>query len=332
LLPLTKRMGDAVAGKEVFKKQCAKCHTHSGEGTKIGPDLTGMAVHPKHELLINMIDPSRSVEGNFRVYTVALADGRVLTGLLASESKTAIEIFDAEGKKHQILRDDIDELVASTKSLMPEGFEKQVSRDELANLLEFLTQRGKYLPLPLEKAATVVSTKGMFNSEDALVERLIFRDWSPKTFEGVPFVLVDPQGDRVQNVVMLHGTNGSIPPKMPKSVTLTCNSPAKAIHFLSGISGWGFPASAPGTTTLIVRLHYADGKAEDHPLKNGEHFADYIRRVDVPGSKFAFSLRGQQVRYFAVTPQRPDPIAAIELVKGTDVTSPVVMAVTVESP
>ena len=332
LLPLTKREGDAVAGKEVFKKQCAKCHTHSGEGSKVGPDLTGMAVHPKLELLTNIIDPSRSVEGNFRVYTVAMVDGRVLTGLLASETKTTIEIFDVEGKKHAIQRDEIEELVASTKSLMPEGFEKQVTPDEIANLLQFLTQRGKFLPLPLAKAATIVSTKGMFNSEDANVERLIFADWSPKTFAGVPFLLVDPQGDRVPNVIMLHGTAGNIPPKMPKSVTLTCNSPAKAIHLLGGISGWGFPASAEGTPTLTVRLHYADGKTEDHVLKNGEHFADYIRRVDVPGSKFAFALRGQQVRYLAVLPKRADPIATIELVKGNDITSPVVMAITVESP
>ena len=59
---------------------------------------------------------------------------------------------------------------------------------------------------------------------------------------------------------------------------------------------------------MIVRLHYADGKTEDHALKNGEHFADYIRRVDVPGSKFAFDLRGQQIRYLAVNPKRPAAI------------------------
>ena len=62
LMPLTQKKGDAAAGKVVFTKQCAKCHTHSGEGAKIGPDLTGMAVHPKAELLVQMIDPSRSVE------------------------------------------------------------------------------------------------------------------------------------------------------------------------------------------------------------------------------------------------------------------------------
>lgn len=332
LEPLTKKTGEVALGKEVFKKQCSKCHMHSGEGAKIGPDLTGMAVHPKHELLIHLIDPSRSVEGNFRVYTVSLADGRVINGLLASESKTAIELIDAEAKRHAVQRDEIDELKASTKSLMPEGFEKQVSADELTNLLEFLTHRGKFLPLPLDKVATIVTTKGMFFNDDGDAERLIFPDWSPKTIDGVPFVLVDPTQDRVANAVMLYGPNGIKAPKMPKSVTMPCNAPAKAVHLLSGVSGWGFPAEAKGTVSMIVRLKYADGKTEDHPLLNGEHFADYIRRVDVPGSKFAFPLRGQQIRYLAVYPQRQDKIESIELVKGPDRTAPVVMAVTVESP
>ncbi len=332
LTPLTKVMGDAVAGKAIFKKTCSKCHTHSGEGTRIGPDLTGMAVHPKLELLIHLIDPSRSVEGNFRIYTVATEDGKVYSGLLASESKTAIELIDSEAKKHTILRENIEELVSSTKSLMPDGFEKQHTKEEIGNLLEFLTQRGKFLPIPLNKAATIVSTKGMFHSEDSDVERLIFDDWSPKTIEGIPFVLVDPQGTRVPNVILLNGSNGTIPPKMPKQVTLPCNAPAKAIHMLSGVSGWGFPIGEKGSVSLIVRLHYADGSTEDHLLKNGEHFADYIRRVDVPESKLAAMLRGQQIRYLAVHPKRPDVIKEIELVKGPDATAPVVMAVTVESP
>ena len=81
---------------------------------------------------------------------------------------------------------------------------------------------------------------------------------------------------------------------------------------------------------MIVRLHYADGSVEEHPLENGVHFADYIRVVDVPGSKLAFNLRGQQVRYLAVLPRRKTTIKRIELVKGPDQTAPIVMAVTVE--
>jgi putative membrane-bound dehydrogenase-like protein len=328
--PITKETGDVAAGKAAFTKHCAKCHTHSGEGSKVGPDLTGMAVHPKIELLTNILDPSRSVEGNYRAYLVATKDGRVLTGLLASETKTALELFDTEGKKQVVLREDVEELLESAKSLMPEGFEKQLTREELTNLLEFLAARGKYLPLDLRRVATVVSTRGMFISEDSDVERLIFRDWSPKTFDGVPFVLVDPQGDRVKNAILLHGPQGTLPPKMPKSVTLPCNAPARAIHLLSGVGGWAFPFDRDETVSMIVRLHYADGATEDHELKNGVHFADYIRVVDVPESKLAFRLRGQQIRYLAVQPKRTETIASIELVKGPDSTAPVVMAVTLE--
>ena len=331
LLPLALQAGDARAGKEVFKKNCAKCHMHSGEGEKIGPDLTGMAVHPKEEMLTNVIDPNRSVEGNFRVYTVSLKDGRTISGLLAGESKTTLELFDTEAKKHSVLREDVEELIASNKSLMPEGFEKQINPTEMANLLEFLAQRGKFVPLDLRKGATIVSTRGMFFDPEGVVERLVFDDWKPKTFEGVPFQLVDPQGDKVPNAILLNGPEGKMAPKMPKSVSLACNAPARAIHLLSGVSGWGFPIGEKGAVSMIVRIHYADGETEDHPLRNGEHFADYIRRVDVPGSKFAFDLQGRQLRYIAVNPKRPDVIQTIEFVKGADRSAPIVMAATVET-
>lgn len=334
LAPQALAMGDAARGKTVFKEQCAKCHLHSGEGTKIGPDLTGMAAHPKEELLIHILDPSRSVEGNFRAYTVVTDDGRVVTGLLASESKTALELFDSEGKRHAVLRENIEQLEASPKSLMPEGFEKQVPVQALADLLEFLASRGKYLPLDLRKVATVVSSEDMFFERGGSVERLIFPDWSPKEFAGVPFHLVDPDDGRTPNAVLLNGPLGVTPPKMPKSVSLPVNAPAKAIHFLSGVSGWGHYSGEPSRgVAMIVRIHYADGATEDHELLDGIHFADYITHgADVPESKLAFKLRDQQIRYLAVVPRRAERIESIELVKGDHHSAPVVMAITVEGP
>ena len=118
----------------------------------------------------------------------------------------------------------------------------------------------------------------------------------------------------------------------PRSVTLPCNTGAKTIHLLSGVGGWSFPYDRNESVSMIVRLHYADGTSEDHELLNGIHFADYIRRVDVEGSEFAFQLRGQQIRHVAVSPNRPDKINTIELVKGPDSTAPMVMAVTIERP
>jgi putative heme-binding domain-containing protein len=291
-----------------------------------------MAAHPRSELLVHILDPSRSVEGNFVQYSVVTTDGLIYSGLLAAETKTSIELIDAEGKSHTILRDEIDEIAASKKSVMPEGFEKQVPVEGVADLLAFLTQRGKYTPLDIHKVANVTTTQGMFFEKTGDVERLIFEDWTPKVVDGVPFLLVNPNGDRAHNAIMLHGPLGKIPPTMPRTVSVPCNLPAKAIHLLSGISGWGYNGGAVDpTVSMIVRLHYSDGTTEDHPLQNGVHFADYIRVVDVPGSKLAFKLRGQQLRYLAIAPKRNEPIAAVEFVKGRDQTAPIVMAVTVES-
>ena len=81
---------------------------------------------------------------------------------------------------------------------------------------------------------------------------------------------------------------------------------------------------------MIVRIRYEDGSTEDHELKNGVEFADFNGAKDVPGSKLAFKLGGQQVRYLTVVPGKKQTIASIELVKGSDRSAPIVLAVTVE--
>ena len=330
LMHLTEKTGDVEAGKAVFKKVCASCHQHGDMGKKIGPNLTGMAVHPKEELLTHIIDPSRNVEGNYRLYTVLTADDITINGMLAGESKTSITIVDAEAKEISIQREDIELLVASRKSVMPEGFEKQISQQQLTDLLEFLTDKGAYLPIPLDAYATAISTKGLFHDGDNGPDRMIFEDWEPKVFKGIPFVLTNPNGKTKPNIILLNGPNGSLPPKMPKSVMLPCNSPAKAVHLLSGVGGWNHPYDQRKTTSMIVRFYYADETQEDHELKNAVHFADYIRRVEVPGSEFAYMLGNQQIRYVRVEPKRQEVVKSIELVKGPDNSSPIVMAVTIE--
>ncbi|MEZ6137627.1 MAG: ThuA domain-containing protein [Pirellulaceae bacterium] len=330
LLHLTEKTGDVDAGREVFKKVCAACHQHGELGQKIGPNLTGMSVHPKAELLTHIIDPSRNVEGNYRLYNVLTADGRVISGMLAGETRTSITIVDSQAKQINVAREDIDDLIASRKSVMPEGFEKQISEQQMIDLLEFLTEKGPYIPLPLDKVATAISTKGLFHDGDNGPDRMIFEDWKPKVFNGVPFMLIDPQGKSQPNIVLLYGPNGSLPPQMPKSVSIPCGTPARAIHLLSGVGGWNFPFDNRKTVSMIVRLTYEDGSPEDHKLINSVHFADYIRRVDVPGSEFAWMLGNQQIRYLKVVPERSQTIKNIELVKGEDNSAPIVMALTVE--
>ena len=127
------------------------------------------------------------MEGNFKaLHASTTADGRVdHRHARVARPKTTVELIDAEAKRHAARRATTSTTLKETdKSLMPEGFEKQMKPEELTDLLEFLTQKGKYVPLPLDKVATVVSTKGMFFDEDGTAERLVFPDWKPKTFEG----------------------------------------------------------------------------------------------------------------------------------------------------
>jgi len=330
LMHITEKSGRSDAGKTVFTKACANCHKYGDLGQKIGPNLTGMAVHPKEELLTHIIDPSRSVEGNYRMYNVLTIDGLVVNGMLAGESKTSVTIVDAQAKSRDILREDIERLVISKKSVMPEGFEQQLTETELTDLLEFLTDTGPYVPFPLDNVATAISTKGLFSNGDNGPDRMVFDDWEPKVFKGIPFVLTDPKGKSTPNIILLNGPNGPLPPKMPRRVSLSLKSPVKAIHMLGGVGGWSYPYERRRSVSITVRFTYEDGQTEDHELRNGVHLADYIRRVDVPESEFAFALGNQQLRYLSIAPKRQAVVDAVELIKGDDQTAPIVMALTIE--
>ena len=201
----------------------------------------------------------------------------------------------------------------------------------MRDLLAFLTDRGKFLPLDLAKVATNPSDRGLFYFKDADVERLIFPDWKDKMFNGVPFHVIDPQDGTVNNAIVFKGgPEGAQSLKGPTKVELPINTEISALHFLSGVNGWGFPYNQRKSVSLIVRFVYADGTTEDHELKNGEYFSDYITRNDVPKSEYAFKLRNQQIRYFSVSPEKAETVEKVELIKGPDPTAPVVMAITME--
>ncbi|WP_437222154.1 PVC-type heme-binding CxxCH protein [Planctomicrobium sp. SH661] len=330
LLPVTQTHGDVVRGRQVFQKNCIICHTRDGEGGKVGPDLTGMNIRSKAQLLTDILDPNRSVETNFRMWVIQTVSGQIFSGLIGAETQTSIEILDSAAKRHLLQRSDIEELVSRAESVMPTGLEKNISPEELTDLLEYLTSGGKYVPLSLESVANVVTTTPIWQ-EGMLHERLIFDSWSNRVLFGVPFTFIDPVGISKPNSVVLYGPNGNLSKRYPRTVEIPYHGSAAAIHFLGGIAGWGFPADKSKTVSMTVRLRYVDGATEDHHLVNGEHIADFYTRIDVPKSQFAFAdEEGRQIRYFSLRPQRSVELSAIELIKGDDQTSPVVMSITVE--
>jgi uncharacterized protein len=139
LLPLARENGDAARGKKAFTANCAVCHTFNGEGKQVGPDLSGIAARDRAEILLDILDPNRSVEANYRSWSVTTKDGETYTGRLDAETQTSIEILDAASQKHAIQRQNVVSLQTSGLSIMPAGFE-QLPPEDLKGLLEYLTQ------------------------------------------------------------------------------------------------------------------------------------------------------------------------------------------------
>src|SRR5690606_41729921 len=100
LLPLAREKGDPARGREVFAANCAVCHYFNGEGGKVGPDLSGIHSRERGDILLEILDPNRSVEANYRLWNVNTRDGETLSGGLAAETQTTIELLDFNGQKH----------------------------------------------------------------------------------------------------------------------------------------------------------------------------------------------------------------------------------------
>lgn len=154
---------DAAAGKQVFEKSCSKCHQLGKEGFAVGPDLDSVRTRPDESLLLDILDPSGTINPKFIAYTVATTSGRVASGLLIGESATSLTLRREKNETETILRKDIDELKASSKSLMPEGIENDVSPQQLANLLAYLRESlGPQIP----------ASRVLFDEEPSFVEAL----------------------------------------------------------------------------------------------------------------------------------------------------------------
>jgi putative membrane-bound dehydrogenase-like protein len=135
---------DVVRGKQVFQKNCLTCHRLGDEGHEVGPDLRAVLGNKtKEALLIDILDPNREVDPRYVNYQVTTTGGRVITGLLAVETPASVTLRRADKAEDTILRTQIESMQATAQSLMPEEMEKQLSKQDLADLIAFLLTQAK---------------------------------------------------------------------------------------------------------------------------------------------------------------------------------------------
>lgn len=135
---VTEIEGDPVRGAKYFETACAACHRHNGIGNEIGPSFANLQDKSNSSMLTSMLDPNRAVEGKYKSYLVATVDGVVINGLLVNETTSGITIAQPNGTQRTLLRVDIDQMAASGVSFMPEGLEKDLSPQAIADIFEFI--------------------------------------------------------------------------------------------------------------------------------------------------------------------------------------------------
>ncbi len=135
--PVLEMQGDVPRGKEAFKKTCAACHKLEGVGFELAPNLAAMKNRGPEAILLNVLDPNREVNPQYLNYIVQLADGRTLNGIISAETATSLTLKRADNATDTVLRIDIERLKSTGQSLMPEGMEKQIDKQAMADLLEY---------------------------------------------------------------------------------------------------------------------------------------------------------------------------------------------------
>jgi putative membrane-bound dehydrogenase-like protein len=136
--PTLDRPGDPDRGRTIFDRECVACHKLGERGHAVGPNLASVRRKTPEEVLVSILDPNREVSPEFIEYTVALDDGRIATGLIASETPASITLRGRDGVEQTILRRNVAEIAGTGKSLMMEGLEKSITPGEMADLIAFL--------------------------------------------------------------------------------------------------------------------------------------------------------------------------------------------------
>jgi putative heme-binding domain-containing protein len=130
--------GDPSHGREVFAKHCATCHKIGDVGVNFAPDISDSRDRTAAQYLTDILQPNRAVDANYFSYTALTVDGLAITGILAAETSTSVTLKETAEKETTLRRDEIEQLASNGVSLMPEGLEKEIPPQSMADLISFI--------------------------------------------------------------------------------------------------------------------------------------------------------------------------------------------------
>ncbi|MFP6765263.1 MAG: dehydrogenase, partial [Planctomycetaceae bacterium] len=130
--------GNPKQGKPVYMQNCGKCHRLFEEGGQVGPDLTAFKRDNLDRILVNVVNPSLEIREGFENYVVVTEDGRVVNGFLADQDSQVVVLRGVDGQNLIFRKDEIDDMRAIPRSVMPEGALKNLTDQQIRDLFAYL--------------------------------------------------------------------------------------------------------------------------------------------------------------------------------------------------
>jgi putative membrane-bound dehydrogenase-like protein len=137
LTPANLKGADLGKGRTLFNLACATCHILFGEGSEIGPDITGANRDNLEYILENLVDPSSMIAGDFKMSVVTLRDGRVINGVILRTTDRTLEV-QTPTEKFTIDRGSVASVINSALSLMPDGLLEAMTKEQARDLVAYL--------------------------------------------------------------------------------------------------------------------------------------------------------------------------------------------------
>lgn len=128
---------DRNSGEATFKKLCANCHLETENAPRIGPKLEGSGSKGIGYIVENIVDPNAVIGKDFQARSILTVDGLVVTGVILRESESAITIRTANSSE-TIAKDDIEQIIVSQNSFMPEGLLNSINERQKIELFLYL--------------------------------------------------------------------------------------------------------------------------------------------------------------------------------------------------
>ncbi len=134
------KRGDVAEGRTLFfgKATCLSCHSVGGRGADFGPDLSNIGeIRSRHDILEAIMYPSASFAREHETSKIVTKNSSYL-GIIKEQLPDVFIIATGPGSKVRVPRSEITFIEPEEVSMMPPGLLKQLSIQEISDLVSYL--------------------------------------------------------------------------------------------------------------------------------------------------------------------------------------------------